>query len=167
MKKRNGFTLIELLAVIIVLAIIMIIAIPTVLDVMNNARKQSFVIAIDKYVTAVQQQYMADANFDVIPAAGIYVYNIKTDLGLTSTGNNQGYVVVDARDKDDVKYIIYIHDNNYMIKKYNVSTEKLPNKNSSAIEAYSNFGISNEYEACQNYAPGAACMNKAGQILAN
>ena len=166
MKKRNGFTLIELLAVIVVLAIIMILAIPTVLDVMNNARKQAFVIAIDKYVTAVQQQYMSDANFDVIPGAGIYVYNIKTDLGLNSTGNNQGYVIVDARNKDNVQYIITMHDNNYKIVSYNVTTLKLPEKNSAAITSYSGWNIANEYYACQEYASGATCLNKIGQILA-
>ncbi len=167
MKKRNGFTLIELLAVIVVLAIIMIIAIPTVLDVMNNARKQSFVIAIDKYVTAVQQQYLSDANFDVIPAAGVYVYNIKTDLGLTSTGNNQGYVIVDARNKDDVHYIVTMHDNNYKIVGHDVTELKLPDKNSSAISSYNGWDIANEYEACtKRLGSSVTCMNKAGQILA-
>ena len=51
MKKKNGFTLVELLAVIVVLAIIMIIAIPSVLDVMNTARKKAFVMYVDKIVT--------------------------------------------------------------------------------------------------------------------
>ena len=60
MKKRNGFTLVELLAVIVVLAIIMIIAIPAVLDVMNNARKSSFALYIEKVVRDVQTQYVSD-----------------------------------------------------------------------------------------------------------
>ena len=167
MKKRNGFTLIELLAVIVVLAIIMILAIPTVLDVMNNARKQSFVIAVDKYVTAVQQQYLSDANFDVIPGAGVYVYNIKTDLGLNSTGNNQGYVIVDARDKDNVQYIIAMHDNNYYLI-HNVTQLKLPEKNSAAIRSYNGWDIANELDACHKAlnTTSVQCMNKRGQILA-
>jgi prepilin-type N-terminal cleavage/methylation domain-containing protein len=166
MKKRNGFTLIELLAVIVVLAIIMILAIPTVLDVMNNARKQSFVIAVDKYVTAVQQQYLSDSNFDVISGAGVYVYNIKTDLGLNSTGNNQGYVVVDARNKDSVKYWIIMHDNNYYII-HNVTELKLPDKNSSAILPYSGWDVANELDACHKaLGTSVQCMNKRGQILA-
>lgn len=80
MKKKNGFTLVELLAVIVVLAIIMIIAIPSVLDVMNTARKKAFVMYVDKIVTAVQAQYLYDANGGAIQGAGFYVYDITSDL---------------------------------------------------------------------------------------
>ena len=37
--KNKGFTLIELLAVIVILAIIALIATPTILGVVENARK--------------------------------------------------------------------------------------------------------------------------------
>ncbi|MBD9085080.1 prepilin-type N-terminal cleavage/methylation domain-containing protein, partial [bacterium] len=40
--KKNGFTLIELLAVIVILAIIALIATPTILGVIEKAKKGSF-----------------------------------------------------------------------------------------------------------------------------
>ena len=167
MKKRNGFTLVELLAVIVVLAIIMIIAIPAVLEIMNNARKKTFSMAIDKYVTAVQQQYISDANFGVIPGAGLYVYNIENNLGLTSTGNNQGYVVVDARDTGNVKYVVYLHDNNFQITHYDVSTYKMPTAESTSIVSFGGWNISNEYYACQDYLqnPNIQCLNSKGYVF--
>ena len=164
MRKKNGFTLVELLAVIVVLAIIMILAIPAVLNVMDNARRQSFVIAIDKYVTAVQQQFMTDSSFGNAMTAGVYVYNITSDLGLNSTGANQGYVIVDARDSSNVQYYISMHDNNYQIVRYNVTAQKMPEGNSTAIGSFGGWNISNEYYACQNVVNDAsvACLNKDG-----
>ena len=41
MMKKKGFTLIELLAVIVILAIIAIIATPTILGVIEKARKEA------------------------------------------------------------------------------------------------------------------------------
>ena len=174
MKKRNGFTLVELLAVIVVLAIIMIIAIPAVLEIMNNARKKTFSMAIDKYVTAVQQQYISDANFGVIPGAGLYVYNIENNLGLTSTGDNKGYVVVNAYNVDNVKYFVFLHDNNYMITNYDVTTYKMPDKDNSNIQPYSSGSWSsaaaNEYYACISVDPAvqsgtAQCLSPQGYVI--
>jgi nitrogen fixation protein FixH len=59
-----------------------------------------------------------------------------------------------------------MHDNNYKVVSYNVTTLKLPDKNSAAISSYSGWNVANEYVACQEYAPSSTCMNKVGQILA-
>ena len=42
MCKEKGFTLIELLAVIVILTVIALIAIPTVLNIIEKARKSAF-----------------------------------------------------------------------------------------------------------------------------
>jgi prepilin-type N-terminal cleavage/methylation domain-containing protein len=173
MKKRNGFTLVELLAVIVVLAIIMIIAIPAVLDIMNNARRKSFALAIDKYVTAVQSKYITDANFGNLKGAGIYVYNIKSDLGLQSVGDNEGYIVVNATNVDDPVYVIYLHDSNYMIADYAVGTSKnankLPDKDSEDIHDFNatfwNEHAGNELLACHSLYPDATCISADGYQL--
>jgi prepilin-type N-terminal cleavage/methylation domain-containing protein len=173
MKRRNGFTLVELLAVIVVLAIIMIIAIPAVLDIMNNARKKTFAMSIDKYVTAVQQQYISDSNFGTIPGAGLYAYNIKDNLGLTSTGDNEGYVIVNAYNVDNVKYFVFLHDNNYMITNYDVTTYKMPDKDNSNIIPYNsgawNTDAANEYYACRAVDPSVGsssqCLDPHGYVI--
>ena len=170
MKKKNGFTLVELLAVIVVLAIIMIIAIPSVLDVMNSARKSSFVLYVDKVVTAVQTQYMYDANGGQITGAGYYVYDITQDLNLTSSGSYKGYVVVDAQNVDDVQYIVSLYDNNYQLLNYNVSTQQMPTVDTATLLSYSAEDVaqlaSNAVKACEAWASeNATCYNRKGYII--
>lgn len=170
MKKKNGFTLVELLAVIVVLAIIMIIAIPSVLDVMNSARKSSFVLYVDKVVTAVQTQYMYDANGGAITGAGYYVYDITQDLNLTSSGSYKGYVVVDAQDVDNVQYIVSLYDNNYQLLNYNVTLQQMPTVDTATLVSYDATTVGNSastsVKACQTWAgKDAACYNRKGYLI--
>lgn len=168
MKKKNGFTLVELLAVIVVLAIIMIIAIPSVLEVMNTARKKSFALYVDKIITAVQIQYVYDANSGAIQGAGWYVYSIKDDLNLTSTGSYQGYVTVNATDVDNPNYIIELWDNNYMLHAYNVSEKGMPEANDPLIFPLDKSAIaSSDYAACQAASANTAkaCYTRHGYLL--
>ena len=175
MKKKNGFTLVELLAVIVVLALIMIIAIPSVLKVMNNARRQSFALYIEKVVTAVQTQYVYDAATGDIPGAGVYIYDIQEDLDLTSTGSYEGYVLVDATNVDTPEYVIYMHDNNYMISTYNITRSKMPTADSDAIEDYKNGSegylnnYGNSYKVCEKYTEGrddvTSCKTREGYVI--
>ena len=55
---KKGFTLIELLAVIVILAIIALIATPTILGVVENARKGSAESSALGYIDAVEKQVM-------------------------------------------------------------------------------------------------------------
>jgi len=52
--KKNGFTLIELLAVIVILAIIALIATPIILNIINDARKESQERSVELYASAVK-----------------------------------------------------------------------------------------------------------------
>jgi len=169
MKRRNGFTLVELLAVIVVLAIIMIIAIPSIFDVMNGARRKTFAMAVDKYVNAATTQYIADSSYGNIPGAGLYVYDIQENLGLQSTGDNRGYVVVNAQNVNDIHYYVFLHDNYFMISNYDVTTLKLPDKESSYIYTYNsntwNGEAANAYYACQKVDPSAQCVSPKGYII--
>ena len=56
--KNKGFTLIELLAVIVILAIIALIATPTILGVVENARKGAAESTVLGYVDAIEKQVM-------------------------------------------------------------------------------------------------------------
>lgn len=170
MKKKNGFTLVELLAVIVVLAIIMIIAIPSVLEVMNTARKKSFAMYVNKVVGGVQTQYVYDANSGAIQGAGFYVYNIKNDLNLTSTGSYQGYVTVNATDVDNPQYIVELYDNNYMLHAYNVTKMGMPEADNQYIFPLNRENVSdNDYKACQaaagNPTPAVSCYTREGYLI--
>ncbi|MBD9085541.1 prepilin-type N-terminal cleavage/methylation domain-containing protein, partial [bacterium] len=54
--KRKGFTLIELLAVIVILAIIALIATPTILNVIEKARKGATEQSALGYIDAIEKQ---------------------------------------------------------------------------------------------------------------
>ncbi len=55
---KKGFTLIELLAVIVILAIIALIATPTILGVVETARKGAAESSVLGYIDAVEKQAM-------------------------------------------------------------------------------------------------------------
>lgn len=167
MKRKNGFTLVELLAVIVVLAIIMILAIPSVLETMTTARKNAFVLYVDKVVGAVTTQYTYDANGGAIAGAGYYVYDITVDLNLTSTGSYKGYVVVNAMDVDNVKYIVSLYDNNYELINYDVTTNGMPTL-SSVNSFRKENAITTPSQACSNAASNSTnCYTRKGYLIVN
>ena len=51
--KRRGFTLIELLAVIVILAIIALIAVPVVINIINDAKKESLKRSVQTYLDTI------------------------------------------------------------------------------------------------------------------
>lgn len=168
MKKKNGFTLVELLAVIVVLAIIMIIAIPSVLDVMNTARRKAFVMYVDKVVSAVQTQYVYDANSGAIQGAGLYVYDITTDLKLNSTGDYKGFVTVQALDVDNPQYYVELWDSNYMISVYNVSAKGMPKADASEVRPFNKDAVkSTNYDACKATVSNSdePCYTREGYLV--
>lgn len=170
MRKKNGFTLVELLAVIVVLAIIMVIAIPAVLEAMNNARRQSFILYVDKVVKDVQTNYVSDSQTS-IPGTGIFVYDITTDLGYTSTGSYHGYVVVDAAQNGDVDtphYIVFLYDNNYMVSGWDITaTSRHPSSDDIDTFDYSKAEpiMGSAAKACKSWAGSRQCMNRKNFII--
>ena len=56
-NNTKGFTLIELLAVIIILAIIALIAVPTILNIINDARRESNINSAYGVVAAAETYY--------------------------------------------------------------------------------------------------------------
>ncbi len=97
--NSKGFTLIELLAVIVILAIIALITTPVILNVIENARRNS---AVDKAwgtIDAVRLAY-TQAQTDISPVGIPYTVNFPkgSDKGESGTnvatggGFGQGYV---------------------------------------------------------------------------
>ena len=66
--KEKGFTLIELLAVIVILAIIALIAVPIVLNIIEDARKESDERSVELYASAVKNGIAAhQLNGGIVP----------------------------------------------------------------------------------------------------
>ncbi len=164
MKKKNGFTLVELLAVIVVLALIMVIAIPSVLDVMNQARRSTFVEYSNKAVTNTITEYVYDSHSS-IQGAGVYVYDITKDLGNFDSGNYKGFVVVDATDVDDPRYILTMWDNNYQIVSFDAS-RGFPKEDTAEIKAVTESTKSlTAVDVCEAVNSTGTCYNRRGYML--
>ena len=138
MDKRKGFTLVELLAVIVILAIIMIIAIPSVLDTLDTARKKTFIEYVSKVYQTGLNKYLEQVTSDTLPniACGdeyvgpcydhstaygdilIYIYEIQSDLGLTSTGTYEGFVAVVpvAQDREEPEVLVGLYNDSYVVR---------------------------------------------------
>ena len=110
-KRRNGFTLVELLAVIVILAIIMIIAIPSVLDTLTTARKKTFLEYIDKVAASTQTKYAEDTLKGEVSSSSNVMYDIKKDLGFSSTGGFEGYSLITA----EKEIYITLHNEEYSV----------------------------------------------------
>lgn len=92
---KRGFTLIELLAVIVILAIIAIIAVPTILGVIDKARKGSAKASTLGYINAVENQIalnelnktdmFSDGEYDIITLKNDYKVKVKGSY--PSSGN--------------------------------------------------------------------------------
>jgi len=121
-KWLKGFTLVELLAVIVILAIIMIIAIPNVLNVMEQARRKSFIEFAQKCFNEAEKTYMTQTTMGSLirPAENTeYVYDIRKDIGLSSTGDYYGIVIIGLLNYGDnntgiAKKILLFDKNYYM-----------------------------------------------------
>lgn len=56
-KNKKGFTLVELLAVIVILAVLVLLAVPSVLKLMDTARKNAFTTEAQSFVDGAKLAY--------------------------------------------------------------------------------------------------------------
>ena len=73
MKKNKGFTLVELLAIIVILAVLILMVTPTVIKVMNNAKKNAFRIETLAILKATENAYSAG------DMQSSYIFNAETN----------------------------------------------------------------------------------------
>ena len=95
--KNKGFTLIELLAVIVILAIIALIATPTILGVVEDARKGAAESSILGWIDAVEKQGMIN-ELDENTANDLVngTYNV-TATGIKSTASNAEDIAINVK----------------------------------------------------------------------
>ena len=139
----KGFTLVELLAVIVILAIIMIIAIPSVLSTLETSRRKSFLEYFTKVYSTIQTKWVQDStmNSDFYKGSGSYIYNIKKDLGFSSTGSYGGYVLV-LNNGNTPNFYIYLYDDNYFMG-IDITNEGLPVNYDDKVQEGKTFHVYN------------------------
>ncbi len=107
MKNKKGFTLIELLAVIVILSVLILIALPSVLNIMNKARKDAFKDEATSIVRAAENAYIAS---DLTESCTIsYVALAESKY----VSNKKGYhACINFDEYGKINYINITNDNN-------------------------------------------------------
>ena len=164
--KNKGFTLVELLAVIVILAIIMIIAIPAVLNTMQSARRKTFLEYIDKVSINAETKYTSDQLEGLVSGNSSVIYNIKNDLNLSSTGDFDGYVLIDNN-----KVYVTLYNDEFAvygleyasIKDSNIVMKNSVEDTNLTIEALAKSASVSEYTYISNnqYKKGEVTLTKA------
>ena len=120
MKNKKGFTLIELLTVIAILAIILLIAAPTILGVLDKAKKNTFKNQVLLYVESLKQQValtaLNQANMNItLPDEGeSTIVNIQ-DIPMDTNTSLKGNIRIE-NDNGSYKYILVgVNDDNYKV----------------------------------------------------
>ena len=104
--KRKGFTLIELLAVIVILAIIALIATPTILGVIEKARKGSAEQSALGYIDAVEKQVAINQvkNENLINDG---TYNVPmTDITVKGEAPTKGWLKIEKGMVTNYSFVI-------------------------------------------------------------
>ena len=94
-KKQKGFTLIELLAVIVILAIILLVAVPSITNVIENAKEDSLESSARVAVSEATNQYLRSDTYGEFYYSEGIEYNLSNDSILEDNNNIEtGYLLI-------------------------------------------------------------------------
>ena len=164
MNRKGSIGIVPILTVLVILSIISIIVIPTMLKGYNNMKKEIFVQHVNEIIDNAHNVYLA-SNSD--KSLGIHIYNIDTDL------NNKdimykGYVVIDSRNINNIRYYIFINNKNYQLVYKDVTDNKVSTSDLAYYDSGKWLNIKNEYEACRTIESDISydCLNREGYTIA-
>ena len=119
MKKNKGFTLIELLTVIAILAVILLIAAPTILGVLDKAKKNTFKNQVLMYVEGLKKQVALN---EIGQEQNITWTNNEatvdfSSINMDSANNYTGKIKVTKNSKNEYTYtVIEAHGDGWKLK---------------------------------------------------
>ena len=129
MNKKKGFTLIELLAIIVILAIIAVITVPIILNIINDAEKNSAMDSAHGYKDALQKYYATKSIQNPeseLPSGYVDISELPSDFTVSGENPSNGWVKLKKGivDKFSLKYDEYVVT---MDNDKNVTSEKQEN----------------------------------------
>ncbi len=117
MKNKRGFTLVELLAVIAILAILVIIALPNVINMYNNARKNSFLTEAKSVFKESANKYMSGSLGEANSSTHIYCRSNTDSLNpLDLSGRKINYYIRTDR-SGNANTVVVWDDTRYVARK--------------------------------------------------
>ncbi len=125
MKKLNkkGFTLVELLAVIVVLALIMVLILPNVMDSMNSAKQQTFLLYANRMLDAAMSRRASD---ELAGGTVPTCYEISY-LNNGNTNKYKGFVQYVKDSSEKYVYKISMYNDNFQIGFTNITKAESAN----------------------------------------
>ena len=161
--KNKGFTLIEIISVIIIIGVIMVIAVPSVSSYITNARKDTFIVSLTRYIEGARE--LVEGKSDISVVCKDVTYYIPKECIPVDKGSNSPYgewvdvyVVVTY---DGLKHYYYVtarDDTNTgvdLVYSDKLSVEKIRDKMTSVVKTK---GIGSRHFV---YVVGSNCTTKA------
>ena len=111
--KKNGFTLIELLAIIVILAIIAVITVPIVLNIIDNAEKNSAIDSAYGYKDALQKYYttkLVQNPEQELPSGYLEISELPSDFTVSGEKPSDGWLKLNKGkvERYSLKYKDYV-----------------------------------------------------------
>lgn len=160
MKNKKGFTLVELLAVIAILAILMLLVTPSVLKMLNQGKKNTFVTQVQSVWKAAETKYINDAISTANPGpyyfVGSKIANSNdttkaidfSDTKLVVSDNNTlAYYVTFKRNDGTIDKIIVTDGTYYYVSDTNATID-ITAKDVKEVEDGQSFTCDEATETC-------------------
>ena len=137
MNKKKGFTLIELLAIIVILAIIAVITVPIILNIIDDAEKNSAMDSAHGYKDALQKYYATKSIQNPeseLPSGYVDISELPSDFTVSGENPSNGWVKLKKGivDKFSLKYKNYVvtmdNDKNVVSEKKDNIDPRVPDE---------------------------------------